>query len=143
MNKIFKLIFIVFLFFRSNLLADPEEKKEQTVLYEAIAQQIDIKILTEKDKTFLEKLVFYAYEKPKEFFLENKKITLASLLFVSYLLKIVDDNRFVFYEQDEYKNIFVRKKYRQQELKKIPKDAIKEVDIGNNDLSGNESEDEL
>ena len=146
MHKLVKLVFILSLFFRLNLFAEivaQNEQELQVALNETVVQQADINILTECEKTFLEDLVFYIYEKPKEFFIENKKLTLVLLLLGSYVLRVVDDNRWVFYEQDEAKEIFVRKKYKNRKLSDIPENAVKEVDNGNNDLPGNESEDEL
>ncbi len=131
MNKIFKFILILVLIFKLNLSAENYIQQDLLPDQVSLEQQIDTDILTEKDKTFLENLVFYMYEKPKEFFLENKKITLGSLLVVSYLLKIVDENMFVLYEEDETKNIFVRKKYKSYTLKDIPASAVKEIDNGN------------
>jgi len=146
MHKLVKLVFILSLFFRLNLFAEivaQNEQELQVALNETVVQQADINILTECEKIFLEDLVFYIYEKPKEFFIENKKLTLVLLLLGSYVLRVVDDNRWVFYEQDEAKEIFVRKKYKNRKLSDIPENAVKEVDNGNNDLPGNESEDEL
>ncbi|MCG2756248.1 hypothetical protein L6269_02005 [Candidatus Dependentiae bacterium] len=47
---------------------------------------------------------------------------------VSYLLKIVDENRFVLYEKDETKKILVKNKYKDKELKEIPDGAKKELE---------------
>ncbi|MBU4269390.1 hypothetical protein KJ644_04300 [Candidatus Dependentiae bacterium] len=120
MNKIFKFIFILVLIFKLNLSAEIGQLD--------LDQHINLDILTEKDKTIFENLIFYLYERPKEFFLENKKITLGSLLVVSYLLKIVDENRFVLYEKDETKKILVKNKYKDKELKEIPDGAKKELE---------------